>query len=97
MNKNERLTGICLTCGNEIHCTFPVSRPSGVIECDEFHPEYGVSDRRSSAVSVAGGSHLKPASSDSTLVKGLCVNCERLASCTFPKPAGGVWHCEEYE
>ena len=28
--------------------------------------------------------------------KGLCGNCEDRRSCTFPKPEGGVWHCEEY-
>jgi hypothetical protein len=28
--------------------------------------------------------------------KGLCGNCEERRSCTFPKPEGGVWHCEEY-
>ncbi|MHC4505741.1 MAG: hypothetical protein ACYTFI_20745, partial [Planctomycetota bacterium] len=28
--------------------------------------------------------------------RGLCGNCEERRSCTFPKPEGGVWHCEEY-
>jgi hypothetical protein len=28
---------------------------------------------------------------------GLCFNCKHTETCTFPKPAGGVWHCEEYE
>ena len=28
--------------------------------------------------------------------KGLCSNCEERRSCTFPKPEGGIWHCEEY-
>jgi len=27
---------------------------------------------------------------------GLCMNCENAETCTFPKPEGGVWHCEEY-
>jgi hypothetical protein len=32
----------------------------------------------------------------STDVKGLCVNCQKLSSCVFIRPAEGVWHCEEY-
>lgn len=30
-------------------------------------------------------------------VLGLCVNCDARATCTFPKPPGGVWFCAEYE
>ena len=30
-------------------------------------------------------------------VKGLCVNCAHLETCRLPRPAQGVWHCEEYE
>lgn len=28
--------------------------------------------------------------------KGLCVNCESRQECTMARPAGGIWHCEEY-
>ena len=28
---------------------------------------------------------------------GLCANCDVRATCTFPKPQGGVWFCAEYE
>ena len=27
---------------------------------------------------------------------GLCVNCEDRETCTFPRPEGGVWRCNEY-
>jgi len=27
---------------------------------------------------------------------GLCPNCVRRFACSREKPAGGVWHCEEY-
>lgn len=29
--------------------------------------------------------------------QGLCANCKLRDVCNFPKPASGVWHCEEYE
>jgi (2Fe-2S) ferredoxin/predicted RNA-binding Zn-ribbon protein involved in translation (DUF1610 family) len=28
--------------------------------------------------------------------RGLCLNCAKREFCTFPKPEGGVWHCDEY-
>jgi hypothetical protein len=28
--------------------------------------------------------------------KGLCMNCANRDTCLYPKPEGGVWHCEEY-
>lgn len=34
---------------------------------------------------------------DDRRFKGLCVNCAYRETCLYPKPEGGVWHCEEYE
>lgn len=36
----------------------------------------------------------KPGSSSK--VGGLCVNCSERATCSYPKPPGGVWRCEDY-
>jgi len=33
---------------------------------------------------------------DATKHTGLCSICENRPACAFPKPEGGVWHCEEY-
>ena len=33
---------------------------------------------------------------DSSVSIGLCMDCENVRTCVFPKPEGGVWHCEEY-
>ena len=33
---------------------------------------------------------------NSAQYKGLCQTCEYRETCTYPKPEGGVWHCEEY-
>ena len=29
-------------------------------------------------------------------LKGLCCNCENRETCTYPKPDGGIWNCENY-
>jgi hypothetical protein len=30
------------------------------------------------------------------LLAGLCVNCSQRFTCTYDRPEGGVWHCEDY-
>lgn len=29
-------------------------------------------------------------------LRGLCVSCDLRFGCTYPKPPGGVWNCDEY-
>lgn len=29
-------------------------------------------------------------------LRGLCFNCDHRDYCTYPKPVGGVWSCDEY-
>jgi hypothetical protein len=33
----------------------------------------------------------------SSTERGLCMNCDVRDTCTFTKPEGGVWFCEEYQ
>ncbi|MHC4942009.1 MAG: hypothetical protein ACYTG7_03225 [Planctomycetota bacterium] len=39
----------------------------------------------------------KSAEKEAEGFKGLCMNCAHREICLYPKPEGGVWHCEEYE
>jgi hypothetical protein len=81
--------GLCSTCKNASTCTFPrdVNRP--VMHCDEFD---GYEGPKTKVIP-----RLKPeVDTDETVLKGLCRNCEERHHCTYPKPAGGVWHCDEY-
>ena len=88
--------GLCRTCINAAECTFPRDPNRPVRSCDEF--EGGNAPRsdhtpRMVAASVfpLGGAFDK----GTTEMKGLCVQCARRQTCTYPKPAGGVWHCDE--
>jgi len=93
--KPGRGSGLCSLCTRGEDCTFS-SRPL-LHECDEFE---GMS-RNPVATIEAYMSHearkkkqaLPPVSSGP---RGLCRNCENLEGCTYAKPEGGVWHCEEY-
>jgi hypothetical protein len=86
--------GLCSVCKNASTCTYRKDPRQPIWECDEFECE-------SIQVSVFQPID-SPFKSDtehksSRKYAGLCVNCEKRETCTYRKPEGGVWHCEEYE
>ena len=89
------ILGLCASCAHAEGCTFPRRQDRAVLCCEEFE---GVQ----SAVAVAPAScqrvgGLAPSDPDvASRVKGLCKTCANRDGCTFPKPTGGVWHCEEF-
>jgi hypothetical protein len=90
--------GICSNCRHAHGCTYQKGPKHTVCECEEFEVEAGGPARLSGLDAVPSGSFSvdDPADDDLARYKGLCGNCEERAVCTFPKPEGGVWHCEEY-
>jgi len=87
---------LCSTCENNSTCKLPKDTDRPVLYCELFD------DGRAAAHnSVEDPSPLSLKSSDrpeeeQKRFKGLCSNCENRWSCSFAKPEGGVWHCEEY-
>lgn len=87
-----RLHGLCSTCNSASYCSYLTGRNGQpIFFCEEFD---------GSALPVPG--RFAPESAGSSdnrhdIVMGLCANCAQLEVCRFPKPEGGVWHCEEYE
>jgi hypothetical protein len=61
----------------------------------ERHEPVRESDSRKGAARKSESREL-PAGSD-RIHRGLCLNCDVRNTCTFPKPEGGVWFCEEYQ
>jgi hypothetical protein len=98
MEKTMRKTrmsrvGLCSSCISESSCTFPRRPGVRVIDCLEFQGEIRAETVRSPKPAT-------PAATDSApqpRTPGLCSWCDRMPTCTFPKPAGGVWFCEEYQ
>jgi len=66
------------------------------MHCDEF--EGARAEEPAGAQKAAreepGAAEANP---DTGCARGLCRTCAKRESCTFPKPEGGVWHCEEFE
>jgi hypothetical protein len=89
--------GLCLSCRNAPTCTFLRNPDEAVLECDEFD---GFESVIRSPKSIPPRSMMdftsNPGKKDFNGAKGLCSLCEDRKTCTYPKPEGGVWHCEEY-
>ncbi len=92
--------GLCSCCKGASTCTYPKTSGHPILECEEFDgilaPPLGLV-RRSKVTHATPLSMENPRGSDFKEHRGLCLNCEKHATCTYPRPEGGVWHCEEYE
>lgn len=87
--------GLCSCCSCSPVCTYPKEPGKPVLQCEEFDgillPQIKIDTtpvKRVSRFSL----HTKRLGR----LKGLCAYCENLHTCIYPKPEGGVWHCEEY-
>jgi len=98
MAEKTETRGLCSTCTNASGCAYLQRAKSLVLQCEEF--EDYQPPRRS-----AGIPGTRPASpplgpdageGDASDYRGLCSDCEDRRTCTFPRPEGGVWRCEEY-
>ena len=100
----EKHKGLCPACVYKGECTYVKDTNKPVMQCCEFKGIGEVQEqkliyrRRSEGETVWDISRpvLTKQESESEL-KGLCKICSLRNECTFPKPAGGVWHCEEYQ
>jgi len=86
--------GLCSTCRRAGTCTFPRSKDRPVRFCEEFDGEEG-----KPALTVVPHQEVldQEALADREKYPGICSTCAKRDTCTFPKPEGGVWQCEEFE
>jgi len=91
--------GLCTCCTLTSTCTYPRELGRPVLQCDEFDgispsPELRMNEVRNRSVNHFSG--IPSGNQSPGMSTGLCAYCENLHTCTYPKPEGGVWHCEEY-
>jgi len=97
MSGNTVHRGLCATCKHASTCTFPRDFQKPAFYCEEFEIETAPAGK------AAGDDRRLPTESyvadvkESARLVGLCSDCENRKTCVFPKPEGGVWHCEEYQ
>jgi hypothetical protein len=88
--------GLCSTCVHAATCTYRIYGGQPVWHCNEFDDtEEADPSERPSYQRSPQGAPLQP-SETLAAQTGLCANCEERSLCRLPKPAGGVWQCEEY-
>ena len=95
----QKVSGLCSCCSSLKTCTYSKDSHRPILQCEEFdgivpYSLKMLSHRRS----VPRGLEKTPTPGMSEPVshRGLCNLCEDHLMCTYPKPEGGVWHCEEY-
>jgi len=96
---STQYTGLCATCIHASTCAYNRNWKEPRYFCEEFEANPAPSlDAMLGTTVKAPAEPSKDTSQheDSVKYEGLCVNCAHRESCTFPKPEGGVWHCEEY-
>lgn len=89
--------GLCSCCKGAATCTYPKTSGRPILECDEFDGILASPVQPGNVAPVYPAGQAEPRGSDFKEYRGLCSNCGIRATCTYPKPEGGVWHCEEYE
>jgi len=96
MSENVEQNTICSTCQHKPYCTNARNASGSIIYCEEFELEYPATPESQGKVRQISQRYSYEKQEPNGLI-GLCSDCRGWRSCTFPKPEGGIWHCEEYE
>jgi len=95
----QEASGLCSCCNAFKTCTYTKDPQRPILQCEEFD---GIVPSPLKMVpqgeTLPGKGEKTPNSriTDLNTYRGLCSLCEDRLTCTYPKPEGGVWHCEEY-
>ena len=86
--------GLCTSCTKAADCTFPRQPGRPVRFCEEFDGESLAATKPRAPKPESDPAAREPGRPDG--LRGLCRTCECWETCVYPKPEGGVWHCEEF-
>lgn len=92
LQKKIKYTGLCSTCIYASECLSARRSTKPILFCEMFDDSVELPQTEKPEPQTEP----TPVDEDTGKFKGLCVNCEDRHICKFPKPEGGVWHCEEY-
>ena len=99
INVQSNSVGLCPTCNNSPVCVYRKMRGFDALFCEMFDgygfPREG-EYREGNPAPPRGATRAEPRTPAAETLTGLCSNCENRNECTYPRPEGGVWHCEEY-
>jgi hypothetical protein len=95
----NRYLGLCSYCKSAPICTYTRDPNRPVCECEEFSAFTYTPVRVPNQKKISLKHFPKKRSTSKGLFqryRGLCGDCEERVNCVYPKPEGGVWHCEEF-
>jgi len=95
--KNTEYRSLCSSCRNAAECTFQKDRQKPALYCEEFEVDISPSAKIAGKEKPLPTTSVNAEDKDSGKFIGLCSNCDNRITCVFPKPEGGIWHCEEYQ
>ncbi|MDJ0761394.1 MAG: hypothetical protein QNJ97_00275 [Myxococcota bacterium] len=98
MQSDLRRLGVCFTCIDKDACTHRKNWQGPVMFCEEFRVYQPPSSKSKKIVGNMGteAAGFAAKAKEKPEYRGLCANCLQAATCTFQRPRGGVWYCEEY-
>ena len=88
-NVHREHRDLCSSCAHVRTCGRRSTPAKPIFSCERY-VEYAL------ACSECGPQTAQQSSIDPGRLEGLCSNCRLRDTCCFPRPEGGVWHCEEY-
>jgi len=94
--KNMQDRSLCSNCKNDPDCTFKKNCRKPSFYCEELEVAACPPVKTTKKAKSATSKPIEVEDEDSDKFVGLCSNCDNRGTCTFPKPQGGVWHCQEY-
>ena len=95
--KNMEYRSLCSNCKNAADCTFQKNRQKPSLYCEEFEIDIYPSAKIAGKEKSSSTASVDAEDNDSGKFIGLCSNCDNRRTCAFPKPEGGIWHCEDYQ
>ncbi len=96
LRERPSIGGLCRDCVNEPTCTFPRDPSRPIWSCDEFEASEVAATLPGRPIAAAPEVMVvEEKVADALELKGLCTQCAHRLTCRYPKPPGGVWHCDE--
>ncbi len=97
--KSSEPSGICSSCKTAPVCTYTKDLRRPALQCEDFEgyePGQKKITFSTAPLGIDRQCGADPEKIDWNKHKGLCGICDDRDTCSFTRPEGGVWHCEEY-
>ena len=83
--------GVCAACTHGGECVMEEEADSMILQCEQFEMAFP------EAVSPPARPYVRTRDEyESNGYAGICSTCAHRATCTYPRPEGAIWRCEDY-